>query len=187
MATAVGEQEIIGRHVGHVAVTVGQSAVKDHDRDVAPTGFGDRTHQSVGIQRCQANAIDLLVQETLNDVDLLVPIALPRGSPPLDFRIELLGRLESAEVDGFPKNMRRAFGDHRDRQRAGLFAGRTARGVLIVGALAPADRSQQTNADEPAENPITHDNYDPKQGKTNEGMTTNSLTDLEPSLISSLF
>ena len=58
--------KIIGRgKTGEFVFLAIESAVKHHDGNAATSGFANGSKKRIGVQRCQANAVDLLVEKTV--------------------------------------------------------------------------------------------------------------------------
>ena len=77
------------------------------------------------MRRRQRNAVNALVYEIVDDVDLSREIDLRRGPVPADFDSQLAPGRDRARMHGLPEDVRLRFGDNRNDRLALFLAGHT--------------------------------------------------------------
>ncbi len=89
----------------------------NNDRwDSGSLRVGDGGAQRRVIEWRQHNAIDAPRNHILDDLDLLLAVVFLERPFPENVDIQFFGGLEGAGVDGFPEFMRRALGNHGNRE-----------------------------------------------------------------------
>ena len=86
-------------------------------------GVFDDRHERFAVAGREGDAIDVLVDEVVNDADLLAEIELSGGAVPEDLRAHFIAGLDCAGVNGLPEDVRLAFGNYGDAELRGSVAG----------------------------------------------------------------
>ena len=112
---------VVGGDEADVVVAL-QARVDDHDRDLLPHRRAHgRDHRRI-VERCEDDARGAAADGVLDLGDLGVAIVLAQGPAPGDVDVELRGGFERACMYALPEGVRRALGNHRDRQATRLAA-----------------------------------------------------------------
>ena len=105
--------DIVG---GDIAGVVGriEPGVEDGDRDALGDGSIDRADQRLALRRSERDAIDVLGDHRIDNLDLPAVVGLLRGAVPEDLDVELAACLQGSFVRRHPELVRGALGDDGD-------------------------------------------------------------------------
>ena len=119
LAAQASADFVVGGDEADVVVAL-QPRVDDHDRDLLPHRRAHRRDHRRIVERCEDDARGAAADGVLDLGDLGVAIVLAQGSAPGDVDVELRGGFERAGMYALPEGVRRALGNHRDRQATRL-------------------------------------------------------------------